>query len=69
MPAEYSRITESNFSCSRFQFYLAANLQINITYVLVVTTFDPNVQGEFSVIVNGPNNVDLNRTSKFFLLK
>jgi hypothetical protein len=60
-----NRITESNFSCNGFQFYLAAHLQMNITYVLVVTTLDPNVQGEFSVIVNGRNNVDLNRTGKF----
>ena len=62
---DQNKITESNFTYSGFHFYLAAVLQMNITYVLVVTTLDPNVHGEFSVIVNGPHSIDLNATSTF----
>jgi hypothetical protein len=36
--------------------------------VLVVTTFDRNVQGEFSVLVSGTNNVSLNRISEYLCL-
>ncbi|CAF1216350.1 unnamed protein product [Adineta ricciae] len=54
-------ITHSNYSCSGFNFKFTAYLQFNTTYVLVATTFEPNVQGAFSVFVYGPNNVTLNR--------
>jgi hypothetical protein len=58
-------LAQSNYSCGEYHFHLAAHLQVNTTYVLVVTTFDRNVQGEFSVLVSGPNNISLNRISEY----
>jgi hypothetical protein len=46
------------------QFQLRISLQANIIYVLVVTTLNQDVMGEFSVVLSGPNNVSLNRISK-----
>jgi hypothetical protein len=40
---------------NQFEFY--PRLLLNTTYILVVTTFDPNVTGVFSVFVTGSNNV------------
>ncbi len=61
-------LTQSNYSCGGFHFQFAAHLQFNTTYVLVVTTFEANVQGEFSVFVIGPNNVSLNHTSEYLYI-
>ncbi len=58
-------ISQSGYDCDGYHFRLATYLQANTTYVLVVTTFDPNVQGPFSVLVIGPNNVSLNRISEY----
>lgn len=43
-------------------------LHVNITYILVMTTRNPNAQGNFSVLVTGPSNVIFNRTSEYYLL-
>ena len=61
-------LTQSNHSCGRFHFQFTTHLQFNITYVLVVTTFEPNVQGAFSVFVVGSNDVSLNRTSEYLYI-
>jgi len=53
-------ITESNYSCSH-PFKLGSYLEINRIYILVVTTFDPNVRGVFTLWVSGPNNITLNQ--------
>jgi hypothetical protein len=58
-------LVQSNYRCGEYPFHLATYLQVNTTYVLVVTTFDRNVQGEFSVLVSGPNNISLNRISEY----
>jgi hypothetical protein len=58
-------LSQSNYSCGGFHFQFATYLRRNMTYVLVVTTFQPNVQGSFSVFVRGPNNVSLNRISEY----
>ena len=59
-------LAESSISCRRYHFKFGTYLKINKTYILVVTTFEPYVQGEFSLFVIGPNNVSLNRTCKYF---
>jgi hypothetical protein len=58
-------VLQDGYGCGIYQFQLTARLQLNTTYVLVVTTFFPNVQGNFSVHVTGPNNVRLNRISEY----
>ncbi|CAF3536877.1 unnamed protein product [Adineta steineri] len=55
-------ITQSNYSCGAYQFQFTAYLHFNITYILVLTTFHSNVQGPFSLIIYGSNNITLNRT-------
>ena len=58
-------LAQSNFTCGRFHFELATYLEANKTYILVVTTFESNVRGEFSVLVYGSSNVTLNRLCKY----
>jgi len=62
-PSENSLAWNDDESWCGRQFKLLPYLQANITYVLVVTTFSPNVQGNFLVHVTGPNNISLNRIS------
>lgn len=59
-------LSQDGYGCGTFKFQFTVHLQVNTTYVLVVTTFSPNVQGNFSVYVVGPNNVSLNSTSEYF---
>ena len=33
-------------------------------YILVVTTFHPNMRGSFTILVSGPHNLTLNRINK-----
>lgn len=58
-------LLEDDQSYRNDQFKLVTRLQINITYILVVTTYFPSVTGVFSVLVIGPNNVILNRISEY----
>ncbi|CAF4326758.1 unnamed protein product, partial [Adineta steineri] len=46
------------------QFKFETSLLFNTKYILVVTTLNPNVTGNFSVIATGPNHVIFNRISK-----
>jgi hypothetical protein len=41
------------------QFLLTVRLFCGMSYVLVVTTYDPMVTGNFSVTVSGPSSVDI----------
>ena len=59
-------LAQSSISCIRYQFKFGTYLKINKTYILVITTYKPYVQGEFSLFVIGPNNASLNRTCKYF---
>jgi hypothetical protein len=62
-----NRILEDGKCCNSEPFKITVYLQINISYILVVTTYNPNVIGTFSVIVSGPHKVTLQRISnKFF---
>jgi hypothetical protein len=51
--------------CNDGQFKLIIDLEINTRYVLVVTTHRPNMIGNFSVFISGPNNVTVNHISKY----
>jgi len=57
-------LAESNFSCRESRFRLGDYLEANHIYILVVTTFDPNVRGSFTLLVTGPHNLTLNRINK-----
>ena len=57
-------ITQSSFSCGRYYFQLGSYFEINKIYILVVTTFEPNIRGSFTLFIIGPNNMTLNRISK-----
>ena len=43
--------------CNKGQFKLIIDLQINVRYVLVVTTHRPDTIGNFSIFISGPENV------------
>jgi hypothetical protein len=58
-------VLEHDGHCNNGQFKLIIDLQINIRYVLVVTTDRPNIYGSFSVSISGPNNVTLTHFSKY----
>ena len=56
-------ITQSNFSCGS-SFKVGNYLEANKVYTLIVTTFDPNVRGPFTLFIIGPTNITFNRISK-----
>lgn len=47
------------------QFELRISLRIGVKYVLVVTTLDQNMTGEFSIIAMGPASIHSNRISEY----
>ena len=44
-------------SCNDEQFKLIIDLEVNIRYVLVITTRYPNTIGNFSISISGPENI------------
>ncbi|CAF4091059.1 unnamed protein product, partial [Adineta steineri] len=54
-----NRLLGDDDSCRPLQFRFTIALETNITYILIVTTSRSNTTGAFSIIVSGPNNVDL----------
>jgi hypothetical protein len=50
---------------SYFQFRLDIRLVVDMTYVLVVTTYDSRRTGEFSITVSGNNKVTLEHLSEY----
>jgi hypothetical protein len=51
------------FNNAQFKFIIS--LQANIIYILVVSTYYPNVTGAFSIHVSAPNIVSFNRISEY----
>jgi hypothetical protein len=47
------------------QFRFNIRLNGNMTFVLVITTYELKETGQFSIIVQGPNKVILERLSKY----
>jgi hypothetical protein len=58
-------LPQDYWSCIDGQLKQEIVLSVNTTYILVVTTASPNVIGNFSILVSGPNNVSFNRISKY----
>jgi hypothetical protein len=54
-------------TCGNDQFSLTTNFQNNTTYVLVVTTYSPNVTGAFSILVSGSMSVTFSLVGKCVL--
>lgn len=48
------------------QFEISFDYELNSSFVLIVTTHEEYQQGNFSIIVNGPNNVTMKRKGKMF---
>jgi len=57
-------LIESSFSCGQYHFELGDYLEVNHVYILVITTFYPNMRGSFTLLVTGPHNLTLNRINK-----
>jgi hypothetical protein len=57
-------LLEHDGGCNGRQFKLVINLEINIRYVLIVTTDRPNITGNFSIYISGQSNVTVNHFSK-----
>ena len=59
----WRNLVTSDDGASEFgQFEFRSRLRLNVTYLLIATTFDPNVRGGFDVIIDGPARVGLSRT-------
>ncbi|CAF4178418.1 unnamed protein product, partial [Adineta steineri] len=62
-----SMITSDDDCCGSLQFQINLTLQSDMTYVLLVTTSSSNVTGLFTIIVEGPTNVELIQNDYFVL--
>jgi hypothetical protein len=60
-----NRILRDDDSCNNDQFKLIGNFSANMTYIVIVTTHDPNVTGAFSIIVSGVEKVSLERLGEY----
>jgi hypothetical protein len=63
--ASINLISRSGISLNNTPFQLITYLEVNTSYVLVVTTSSPKVTGAFSIRVSGPNNVTFYRISEY----
>jgi len=59
-------LAENGTRCSQYDMKFTVLLHVNTTYILVMTTLSSNKQGNFSVLVTGPNNITFNHTSEYF---
>ncbi|CAF0936812.1 unnamed protein product [Adineta ricciae] len=57
-------LSQSGYDCDGYHFHFATYLRANTIYILLMTTFHPDIRGSFSVLVSGPNNISLNRINK-----
>jgi hypothetical protein len=58
-------LSQNNDNLNDTQFKFIIHLQVNTTYVLVVTMGYPIVKEAFSIVLSGPNNVNLNRIGEY----
>jgi len=56
---------QSGNRCPNGQFGIITYLQMDTTYILIVTTSSPDMTGPFSIFVSGPNNVILNHMGEY----
>ena len=59
-----NRNSSVNYGCSNQQFGLSAFLQSGTVYILVVTTYDENTTGPFSILTIGSATVRFTRLGK-----
>jgi len=59
-------IVKKNSGNCDSQFKISFDRQVNTSFILIVTTNYEYEQGDFSIIVNGPNNVTMKRKGIFF---
>ncbi|CAF1158512.1 unnamed protein product [Adineta steineri] len=57
--------SHSVYSGDQNQLQLTAFLVANTKYVFIMTTFSPNVTGDVSIQVSGPNYIDFNRICEY----
>ncbi|CAF4174594.1 unnamed protein product, partial [Adineta steineri] len=62
-----SIITYDYYNGGALHFQINLDLQSNQIYVLIVSTYSPNVTGLFTIIVEGPSNVELIHNDYFVL--
>ena len=58
-------LSKDDESCGYAQFGLRVYLEVNIKYILVVSTALPRETGAFSIHVTGLDSVVLNRSGKY----
>lgn len=58
---ERNLLVQSNSSCGRYHFQFLSQLRQDRIYILVITTFESNIRGSFSVFIYGPTRVNLSR--------
>ncbi|CAF4137252.1 unnamed protein product [Adineta steineri] len=54
-------ISQNWTGCSFAKFLLEVDLLVNVKYILVVTTLDPDATGSFSIIITGLTNTSIKR--------
>jgi hypothetical protein len=59
-----NRMSSDDDGCGNRQFWLQAHLQRNITYILVVTTYNQNTLGSFSMLALGGASVTITHRRK-----
>ena len=57
-------LLQQNGNCNDGQFKLIIHLQASTEYILVVTTDGPDITGNFSLVISGPDNVTFHHFSK-----
>jgi hypothetical protein len=53
--------------CNQGQLKFIVNLQANTDYILLVTTYYPNITGNFTIFISGQNNVTVNHFSMYLI--
>ena len=61
-----NKLSENGSRCDDYQFQILIDLQINSTYILVITTLNSNEKGNFSVHATGLGNVTFDHISEVF---
>jgi hypothetical protein len=61
----YNLLAQDDQSGGNNQFSIQTYLQAGVSYVLVFTTFQPNVTGSFSIVASGPEEVEFTPVRTF----
>lgn len=61
----YNLLAQDDQNGGNNQFSIQYYLEAGVTYILVFTTYQAGVTGSFSIVVNGPDVVELERITSF----